>query len=312
VSSLNIQRQRWLDRVLGAPVCWLVTLLHRLRGPETVPGDMQRILIIVLSEMGALVLTRPMFQRLRQNHPSATFYLLCSEQNDAVLDLLDEVPAERVITIRSGSLTALATDSVRAVRRMRALPHLAVECAVILASAGLAACATAGSSQDSPIDAPVSHAVDGAPATDAATSSETCTTTQTCQAAVILGTVSGDSGSQMVTTSGYQAAWVKVRVTEDNGSIGGQKLKVTATLTSPAAAAFDVLVYVNPDNDVIECASPTGTPTTNGNVETLSVKWGEGAVGNSDDDSRTVAIEVRPKSTSCSPAQTWQLVVKGD
>ena len=118
---LNINRQRWLDRVLGAPVCWLVTILHRLRRPETAPRDVQRILIIVLSEMGALVLTRPMFDRLRTNHPSATFYLLCSEKNEAVLDLLDEVPPERVITVRSGSLITLAADGVRAVRRMRAL-----------------------------------------------------------------------------------------------------------------------------------------------------------------------------------------------
>jgi len=122
VSGLqNINRRRWLDRVLGVPACWLLSILHSLHGPETVPSDVQRILIIVLSEMGALVLTRPMFDRLRKNHPSATFYLLCSEQNHAVLDLLDDVPAERVITVRSGSLTSLATGAVRAVRRMRAL-----------------------------------------------------------------------------------------------------------------------------------------------------------------------------------------------
>ena len=107
--------------MLGVPACWLLSILHRLHGPETVPSDVQRILIIVLSEMGALVLTRPMFDRLRKNHPSATFYLLCSEQNDAVLDLLDDVPAERVITVRSGSLTGLVADGIRAVRRMRAL-----------------------------------------------------------------------------------------------------------------------------------------------------------------------------------------------
>ena len=89
---LNIDRQRWVDRVLGPPLCWLVTLLHRLHGPETTPRDVQRILIIVLSEMGALVLTRPMFDRLREKHPSATFYVLCSEQNRPVLDLLDVVP----------------------------------------------------------------------------------------------------------------------------------------------------------------------------------------------------------------------------
>src|SRR6476469_4817644 len=85
------------------------------------PRDVHRILIIVLSEMGALVLTRPMFDRLQKNHPSATFYVLCSEHNRPALDLLDVVPAERVITVRSESLPAFARDSIGAVRRMRAL-----------------------------------------------------------------------------------------------------------------------------------------------------------------------------------------------
>jgi ADP-heptose:LPS heptosyltransferase len=118
---LNIERQRWVDRVIGAPLCWLLTLLHRPRGPESTPREVHRILIIVLSEMGAVVLTGPLFDRLRAEHPSATLYMLCSEQNRQALDLLDVVPAERVITIRSGSLTALARDCVGAVRRMRAL-----------------------------------------------------------------------------------------------------------------------------------------------------------------------------------------------
>jgi hypothetical protein len=45
--------------------------------------EVQRILIILLSEMGALVLTRPI-------------YILCSEQNRAALDLLDVVPGNNV------------------------------------------------------------------------------------------------------------------------------------------------------------------------------------------------------------------------
>ena len=118
---LNIDRRRWFDRVLGPPLCWLVTLLHRLHRADTPPRDVQRILIIALSEMGALVLARPMFDRLRENHSSATLYVLCSEQNRQALDLLDVVPPERVIVIQTGSLTALTRDSARAVRRMRAL-----------------------------------------------------------------------------------------------------------------------------------------------------------------------------------------------
>jgi ADP-heptose:LPS heptosyltransferase len=118
---LNIERQRWVDRVLGPPLCWLVTLLHRLLGPVSASREVRRILIIVLSEMGAVVLTRPMFDRLREEHPSATFYLLCSEKNREALDLLDVVPADQIIIVRSGSLTALARDCVGAVRRLRAL-----------------------------------------------------------------------------------------------------------------------------------------------------------------------------------------------
>jgi ADP-heptose:LPS heptosyltransferase len=118
---LNADRQRWIDRVFGRPLCWLVSVLLRLRGAATPPPEVRRILIVVLSEMGAIVLTRPMFDRLRQNHPDATFYVLCSEQNRQALDLVEVVPAAQVITIRSGSLTALAGDLVGAVRRMRAL-----------------------------------------------------------------------------------------------------------------------------------------------------------------------------------------------
>jgi lipopolysaccharide heptosyltransferase II len=81
----------------------------------------RRILVIVLSEMGALVLTRPMFDRLRENHPAATFHVLCSDQNRPALDLLDVVSDEHIVTIRSGSLSAVVTDAIRAVKRIRAL-----------------------------------------------------------------------------------------------------------------------------------------------------------------------------------------------
>jgi len=121
--SLTVGRQRWLDRVVGPPLCWLLTLLHRLRRADDRPRDVRRIVVILLSEMGAVVLARPMFDRLRDRYPSAALFVLCSEQNRAALDLLEVVPPEQVITVRTGSIAALAADGVRAVRRMRAL-HL--------------------------------------------------------------------------------------------------------------------------------------------------------------------------------------------
>ena len=118
---ISIDRQRWVDRVVGPPVCWLLTILHHLKAPTDAPREVRRILVIVLSEMGAVVLARPMFDRLRARYPSATLFVLCSEQNRDALDLVDVVRREHIIVLRTGSLAAFVGDSVRAMRRMRAL-----------------------------------------------------------------------------------------------------------------------------------------------------------------------------------------------
>ena len=76
--------------------------------------------------MGALILTRPMFDRLRENHPSATIYVLCSDRNRAALDLIDVVPPDQVVTVSIESLTSFAGDSIRAMRRVRAVRFDAV------------------------------------------------------------------------------------------------------------------------------------------------------------------------------------------
>jgi ADP-heptose:LPS heptosyltransferase len=120
---LTVDRQPWFDRVAGPPLCRFIKIIHRLKRADDPPREVRRILVILLSEMGALVLTRPMFDRLRDSYPSAALFILCSEQNRAALDLLDIVPGEQVIVVRTGSPAAFAIDGWRAVRRMRAL-HL--------------------------------------------------------------------------------------------------------------------------------------------------------------------------------------------
>jgi len=118
---LSVDRQRWFDRLLGPPLCWLLTLLHRLKGEASPPPEVRRILVVLLSEMGALVLTHPMFERLREKYPQASVFVLCFDQNRAALGLLDTVPSEHVIVVRSASLKDFVVDSVSALRRIRAL-----------------------------------------------------------------------------------------------------------------------------------------------------------------------------------------------
>jgi lipopolysaccharide heptosyltransferase II len=118
---LSVDRQRWIDRLLGPPICWLLTLWYRLTGAGEPPKEIGRILVIVLSEMGALVLARPMFDRLRERYPGAKVYVLCFDRNREALDLLDVVPGDQVIGLRNDSIGAFVLDGIRAIRRIRAL-----------------------------------------------------------------------------------------------------------------------------------------------------------------------------------------------
>ena len=171
------------------------------------------------------------------------------------------------------------------------------------------ACATAG--EDRPVDAPGSDTFLPRDASiDAPV--DLCPTTDTCQAATMLGMVSGDTGSQKVTAMGFRAAWFRVRVTEDDSSVIGKALHITAKLTSPANVNFDVFLYVNAGSDVIECATTTGTITHNGALDTNTATWGEGSVANGSDDGRSVSVEIRPITGACSAGQTWQLEIDGN
>lgn len=151
------------------------------------------------------------------------------------------------------------------------------------------------------VDAPVDSAL------------PTCASTDMCQSAMMLGTVSGDSGNVKLTASGYRSAWYRVRVTEDNDSVGGLSLRVAAKLTSPAAPMFDVFVYLNAGSDQVECSTTTGTVSTAGMTKSVRAEWGEGTIANGADDDRNVSIEVRPLAQSgCASGAMWQLEIEGN
>jgi hypothetical protein len=177
------------------------------------------------------------------------------------------------------------------------------------------ACATAGREQPAIDAAPADQLVppiDQAPPIDMPSMSS-CITADTCPTAMVLGAVSGDTNNQKLTSVGTKAAWFRVLVTENDNDVIGISQRFAARVTSPAAVDFDVFVYLNPSNRVVECTNTFGTKTQTGTVDEIKAEWGEsGAFSNGSNDGRDVSIEIRPVSGNCNDAQMWQLEVEGN
>ncbi len=89
---MNVGFQRKMDRIVGASLCRLLSLLPRARRRAADAPPPKKILVVLLSEMGSLVLAQPMFRSVRARYPEASIYALVFQQNKDVLDILDEVP----------------------------------------------------------------------------------------------------------------------------------------------------------------------------------------------------------------------------
>lgn len=142
--------------------------------------------------------------------------------------------------------------------------------------------------------------------------STSCTSPNTCATSTDLGTVSGDQNADTKTFQGTGSQWFRVRVTEDDNSVFGTKLGVKADLVSPAGTNFDVFVYRAGDGSSQECSAVAASSTSTAASDSASTTWGEGGVSNGSDDGRTVTVEVRYVSGTCSPTSKWTLVVRGN
>jgi ADP-heptose:LPS heptosyltransferase len=118
---MDLDFQRRVDRYLGAPLCRLLSILPGARDEAKDEAPPRKILVILLSEMGSLVLAQPMFDRIRRKYPEASLYAMVFRKNKEVLDLLEAIPEENVLAMRDDSLPHLVTDALSSVRALRRL-----------------------------------------------------------------------------------------------------------------------------------------------------------------------------------------------
>src|SRR5881398_413439 len=118
-SILTLQRT---DRWVGVPLCAILTLLRRIfecaRRPRG-PHQVRRILFVKFAEQGSTVLAFPAIRRAIEMVGRENVYFVVFEDNRFILDVMEIIPEENVITIPTNSPFGLALGALRAVLRIR-------------------------------------------------------------------------------------------------------------------------------------------------------------------------------------------------
>ena len=118
---MQIGTQRAVDRWIGVPLCALLSLVNRLLPPRPAAPTPRRVLIILLSEMGSLVLAYPMMRWLRERYPDASLHMLMFAKNRQALELLDVIPPQNVLTLDDSSFGSFARESAAMVSKLRSM-----------------------------------------------------------------------------------------------------------------------------------------------------------------------------------------------
>ncbi len=118
---MKISTMRKIDRWVGTPICSVLTVIRKLRdGLWPRRGEpIRRIVFVKLAEQGATVLAYPALRRAIQRVGRENVFFLVFEENRFILDVMELIPEENVIPIKTKTLGSVISGSMSAIRRMR-------------------------------------------------------------------------------------------------------------------------------------------------------------------------------------------------
>lgn len=105
---MNVNAMRSIDKWAGVPLCFLASLLSRIRNifsGEKIPNT-KRTLFIELSEMGSAVIVDPAMRKLQRETQSELFFAIFKD-NAKSLEILNTIPQENIFKMNSDNLVAL-------------------------------------------------------------------------------------------------------------------------------------------------------------------------------------------------------------
>jgi ADP-heptose:LPS heptosyltransferase len=118
---MRVSTLRAVDRWIGVPVCALLTAWRRLSGRRAPDTPASRVVFVKLAEQGSTVLAAGALSRAIQRVGRSNVFFLAFAENRFILDAMDLVPAENVLTLDTRSIPGALWSAVRVLSRLRAL-----------------------------------------------------------------------------------------------------------------------------------------------------------------------------------------------
>jgi ADP-heptose:LPS heptosyltransferase len=111
-TGISVDAMRRIDRLAGVPLCFLATLVVKLRDLlRRRQRPIRRILFVELSEMGSTILADPALRKARERTGAELYFAIFAHNADS-LAFTGTIERRNVFTIRSDSLWRLAFDTL--------------------------------------------------------------------------------------------------------------------------------------------------------------------------------------------------------
>ena len=120
--SNKTQTLQWLDRRVGVPVCFFLTIVRRIIAwfaGAAAGAPYRSVLFIKLAEQGSTVLAYDAIQGAVERVGRDQVYFLVFEENRFVLDVLGLIPPQNVFTVRTGSAWAMIASCAGCLAEIR-------------------------------------------------------------------------------------------------------------------------------------------------------------------------------------------------
>ncbi len=116
---MKVSTMRRIDAWIGIPLCLIASALRKVFRRPVAADRPKSVLIIKLSELGALVTLGPAMASLTRLVGRQNLYFLTFGESRGLLEILDYVPRENIFTLSTDSLAGLAWNALNGLLKLR-------------------------------------------------------------------------------------------------------------------------------------------------------------------------------------------------